>query len=167
MSSRTGARLTASHERPPWKGQRDKENHPVIHEGSALPIEPPSHSPTIETSPARTPPCSSSAASPNAGPLSLVAKDSCYAGSQLEGGDIISLPNRHGEQASIRLSDLGDSPEDVIGLLRTAAYHPLEYAKWMMVSAHYRGKGNARAALTVVNAMIDGTPLHRYSTEPR
>ncbi|KAH9894996.1 hypothetical protein C8Q73DRAFT_482676 [Cubamyces lactineus] len=155
-SSRTGARPTTSHERPSWKGHRNKENHPHLHlhEESALFIQSPPHNQAVETSTAGTSSCSSATAAPNTGPLSLVSNDSCHTGCQLERSDVISL-SHHGEPVTIHLSDLGDSPEDVIGLLRMTACHALECAKWMMVGAHYRGKGNARAALTVVNAMIE------------
>ncbi|CDO75645.1 hypothetical protein BN946_scf184743.g5 [Trametes cinnabarina] len=61
----------------------------------------------------------------------------------------------HGGSLPIVLDNLDDSPEDIITVLRAAACNPLERAKWMIVGAHYRSKGNVVAALAVMSAMVE------------
>ncbi|KAH8108091.1 hypothetical protein BXZ70DRAFT_35680 [Cristinia sonorae] len=59
-----------------------------------------------------------------------------------------------GSQYICDLESLTEDPRSVIIILTKTAAHPLERDKWMIVAAHYRGKGNLDAAVAVVSGMM-------------
>ncbi|KAI0675059.1 hypothetical protein C8Q78DRAFT_1010282 [Trametes maxima] len=60
-----------------------------------------------------------------------------------------------GHTFPVSLDGLDESPEEAISLLTTAAASPLECAKWMIVGAHYRARGNPPAAVAVITVMVE------------
>ncbi|RPD78304.1 hypothetical protein L226DRAFT_567963 [Lentinus tigrinus ALCF2SS1-7] len=61
----------------------------------------------------------------------------------------------YGDPIEVCLDSLGDSPEEIISILKTAASDPAECGKWVVVGAHYRSRGNVEAATAVISAMIE------------
>ncbi len=62
----------------------------------------------------------------------------------------------YGDPIEVRLDSLGESPEEIISILKTAASDPAECGKWAVVGAHYRSRGNVHAATAVISTMIEG-----------
>ena len=61
-----------------------------------------------------------------------------------------------GDPIEVCLDSLNESPEEIIAVLKTAASDPAECGKWVVVGAHYRSRGNLKAAMAVISAMIEG-----------
>ncbi|RPD63843.1 hypothetical protein L227DRAFT_572279 [Lentinus tigrinus ALCF2SS1-6] len=61
----------------------------------------------------------------------------------------------YGDPIEVCLDSLGDSPEEIISILKTAASDPAECGKWVVVGAHYRSRGNVEAAIAVISTMIE------------
>ncbi|RDX50102.1 hypothetical protein OH76DRAFT_483032 [Lentinus brumalis] len=61
----------------------------------------------------------------------------------------------YGDPIEVRLDSLGESPEEIISILKTAASDPAECGKWAVVGAHYRSRGNVHAAAAVISTMIE------------
>lgn len=59
-------------------------------------------------------------------------------------------------QDQVDVDNLDDSPDTVIEVLKLAASHSLECAKWVIVAAKYRRRGNVTAAIAVITSMIEG-----------
>ncbi|KAI0743861.1 hypothetical protein C8Q80DRAFT_1272492 [Daedaleopsis nitida] len=55
----------------------------------------------------------------------------------------------------VDVDNLDDSPDTVIEVLKLAAGHSLECAKWVIVAAQYRRRGNVPAAIAVITSMIE------------
>ncbi|EMD32054.1 hypothetical protein CERSUDRAFT_126972 [Gelatoporia subvermispora B] len=60
-----------------------------------------------------------------------------------------------GKRANCDLGSLKEDPEGVITVLKATASDSLERDKWMIVASYYRSKGNLKAALAVVSAMVE------------
>ena len=54
------------------------------------------------------------------------------------------------------LDELTEDPKSVIEVLTQTSAQATHRDKWMIVAGYYRGKGNIKAALAVVKAMVDG-----------
>ncbi|KAI0829598.1 hypothetical protein BC628DRAFT_1050519 [Trametes gibbosa] len=64
--------------------------------------------------------------------------------------------SRCGKDAPVYLDTLGDTPDEILALLKGSSDHPSECGQWMVVAAHYRSRGNVVAALAVVTVMVEG-----------
>ena len=66
----------------------------------------------------------------------------------------------HGEMITCDLKALDSDSQSIIELLKIT---DSERGSWMIVGAHYRRSGNVKAAMTVIQMMVEGNP---YSMSP-